>query len=98
MAVNRVTSIKSLAQAALKEDPILESALARFCEEDKVKAKQLAMEQERDSIWREQALKKEKELELKHQQLVATTPNKKEKKKKKKLKHLKLEMIRWLGF
>jgi len=96
MAVNRVTSIKSLAQAALKEDPILESALARFCEEDKVKAKQLAMEQERDSIWREQALKKEKELELKHQQLVATTPNKKEKKKK--LKHLKLEMIRWLGF
>jgi len=96
MAVNRVTSIKSLAQAALKEDPILESALARFCEADKTKAKQLAMHQERDNIWREQALKKEKELDLEHQQLVVATTQKK--KKKKKLKHLKLEMIRWLGF
>ncbi len=66
MAVHGVTSIKVLCELALNGDPILDTALARFKAADQARAKTLAMEEFKEAVWqewREQALRKERELE-----------------------------------
>uniref|UniRef100_A0A7S2Z8T1 Uncharacterized protein n=1 Tax=Chloropicon laureae TaxID=464258 RepID=A0A7S2Z8T1_9CHLO len=66
MAVHGVTSIKRLAELALNRDPILDSALARFTAGDQERAKALATEEFKEQVWqewREQAQRKERELE-----------------------------------
>ena len=63
LAVHGVTNVRRLAELAMTKDPILDSALARFSREDQRRAKELAVEQEREGIWRDQARAKLQKLE-----------------------------------
>ncbi|QDZ21352.1 UbiB-like protein kinase [Chloropicon primus] len=84
MAIHGVTSIKVLAALAMTSDPILDAALARFTEEEQRRAKGLAVDQERDAIWREQALIKEQT--LLREVAAAEVPKPPKNKKKRSLK------------
>lgn len=65
LAIQNVTTIRSLAALAMREpdtSAILDAALARFTKDDQGRLKALAIEEERESIWREQARIKEQGL------------------------------------
>lgn len=95
MAIHGVTSIKVLAALAMTSDPILDAALARFTEEEQRTAKGLAIDQERDTIWREQALIKEQAL-LREQEIHAAEGPKSPKNKKKRSLKSKFRQFLWI--
>ena len=84
MAVHDVTTIYKLARLSMEEDPILDSALARFTCEEQRRAKDLAVKQEKEAIIKSKAKAKEQERQIKEAALseIAAAQGEKQKPKR----------------